>query len=97
MESIAETKKVVHDGEILEVNSPVGSVANACIPMAISDFYAAHPNVRTRLSLHHRNSEDALAAAFTALELIDNEEVDTIIGPQKTIQARFVINVGQKA
>ncbi|XP_040967175.1 glutamate receptor 2.6-like [Gossypium hirsutum] len=69
MESIAETKKVVHDGEILDVNSPVGSVANACIPMAISDFYAAHPNFRTRLSPHHRNSEDALAVAFTATSL----------------------------
>ncbi|KAB2035609.1 hypothetical protein ES319_D04G164100v1 [Gossypium barbadense] len=65
MESIAETKKVVHVGVILDVNSPVGSVAKACIPMAISDFYAAHPNFRTRLSLHHRNYDDALAAAFT--------------------------------
>ncbi|MBA0698034.1 hypothetical protein Goari_021544 [Gossypium aridum] len=97
MKSIAETKKVVHVGVILDVNSPVGSVANACIPMAISDFYAAHRNFRTRLSLHHRNSDDALAAAFTALELIDNEEDDAIIGPQKTMQARFVIDVGQKA
>ncbi|KAH1040127.1 hypothetical protein J1N35_041870 [Gossypium stocksii] len=97
MESIAETKKVVHVGVILDVNSPVGSVANACIPMAISDFYAAHPNFRTRLSLHHRNSDDALSAAFTALDLIDNEEVDAIIGPQKTMQARFVIDVSQKA
>ncbi|PPD73572.1 hypothetical protein GOBAR_DD29501 [Gossypium barbadense] len=71
MESIAETKKVVHVGVILDVNSPVGSVAKACIPMAISDFYAAHPNFRTRLSLHHRNYDDALAAAFTARFLID--------------------------
>lgn len=29
--------------------------------------------------------------------MIDNEEVDAIIGPQKTTQARFVIDVGQKA
>ncbi|MBA0698032.1 hypothetical protein Goari_021543, partial [Gossypium aridum] len=93
MENIAE----VHVGVILDVKSPVGSVANACIPMAISDFYAAHPNFRTRLSLHHRNSDDALAAAFTALELIDKEEVDAIIGPQTSKQARFVIDVGKKA
>ncbi|XP_016679139.1 glutamate receptor 2.8 [Gossypium hirsutum] len=97
MENIAEAKKVVHVGVILDVNSPVGSVANACISMAISDFYGAHPNFRTRLSPHHRNSDDALAAAFTALELIDKEEVDAIIGPQTSKQARFVIDVGRKA
>ncbi|TYI87875.1 hypothetical protein E1A91_D04G166300v1 [Gossypium mustelinum] len=97
MENIAEAKKVVHVGVNLDVNSPVGSVANACISMAISDFYGAHPNFRTRLSPHHRNSDDALAAAFTALELIDKEEVDAIIGPQTSKQARFVIDVGRKA
>lgn len=71
MENIAETKKVVHVGVILDVNSSVGSVANACIRMAISDFYDARPNFRTRLSLHHRNSDDALAAAFKGSLLFD--------------------------
>lgn len=61
----AETKTLVHIGVILNFRSPVGSVANACIPMAISDFYAAHPYFRTRLFPHIKDSDDALDAAFT--------------------------------
>ncbi|XVF02024.1 hypothetical protein REPUB_Repub04eG0140600 [Reevesia pubescens] len=98
MNIIPETNNtLVHVGVILDLNSPVGSVANACIPMAISDFYAAHPNFKTRLYLHLRDSNDVLGAAFTALELIDKEEVNAIIGPQRSMQARFVIDVGEKA
>ncbi|XP_039013292.1 glutamate receptor 2.2-like [Hibiscus syriacus] len=63
MDEFGETKKKVDVGVILDLNSLVGSVANACIPMAISDFYAAHP-FRTRLSLHVRSSDDVLAAAL---------------------------------
>ncbi|XP_039013290.1 glutamate receptor 2.1-like [Hibiscus syriacus] len=97
MDEFGETKKKVDVGVILDLNSLVGSVANACIPMAISDFYAAHPNFRTRLSLHVRSSDDVLAAAFTALELINKEEVNAIIGPQTSMQARVVMDIGQKA
>ncbi|XWS68671.1 hypothetical protein CRYUN_Cryun04dG0111000 [Craigia yunnanensis] len=97
MRNFAETKTSVHVGVILDLTSPVGSVANACIPMAISDFYAAHPNFRTRLFLHLRDSDDVLGAAFTAIELIDEEKVNAIMGPQRSMQARFVIEVGQKA
>ncbi|XVE49961.1 hypothetical protein DITRI_Ditri01bG0123600 [Diplodiscus trichospermus] len=93
----AETKTLVPVGLILDLNSPVGSVANACIPMAISDFYAAHPNYRTRLFLHLRDTDDVLGAAFTALELIDKEEVNAIMGPERTMRARFVIDVGERA
>ncbi|KAL4347311.1 hypothetical protein GQ457_17G005500 [Hibiscus cannabinus] len=97
MDKLAETNKLVHVGVILDLSSLVGSVANACIPMAVSDFYAAHPNFRTRLSLHLRSSDDVLGAAFTALELINKEEVNAIIGPQKSAQARVVMDIGLKA
>ncbi|KAK9001141.1 hypothetical protein V6N11_082932 [Hibiscus sabdariffa] len=97
MDKFAETSKLVHIGVILDLNSPVGSVANACIPMAISDFYAAHPNFRTRLSLHLRSSHDVLGATFTALELINKEEVNAIIGPERSTQARVVMDIGLKA
>ncbi|KAK8993283.1 hypothetical protein V6N11_033384 [Hibiscus sabdariffa] len=97
MDKLAETNKLVHVGVILDLSSLVGSVANACIPMAVSDFYAAHPNFRTRLSLHLRSSDDVLGAAFTALELINKEEVNAIIGPQTSAQARVVMDIGQKA
>ncbi|XWS54158.1 hypothetical protein CRYUN_Cryun10bG0065300 [Craigia yunnanensis] len=65
--------------------------------MAISDFYAAHPTFRTRLFIHLRDSDDVLGAAFTAIELINKEEVNAIMGPQRSMQARFVIDVGEKA
>ncbi|KAE8660897.1 hypothetical protein F3Y22_tig00116944pilonHSYRG00048 [Hibiscus syriacus] len=97
MDEFAEAKKMVDVGVIVDLNSLVGSVANACIHMAISDFYAAHPNFRTRLSLHLRPSDDVLGAAFTALELINEEEVNAIIGPQSSMQARVVMDIGQKA
>ncbi|XWS27303.1 hypothetical protein CRYUN_Cryun26dG0103200 [Craigia yunnanensis] len=79
------------------LKSPVGFAANACISTAISDFYATHFNYSTRLFLHTRNSVDVVASAFAALDLINNDEVNAIMGPQKSMQAKFVIDLGGKA
>ncbi|XP_022728794.1 glutamate receptor 2.7-like [Durio zibethinus] len=94
---ISEKKMLIHVGVVLVLESPIGSVANACISMAISDFYATHSNYSSRLFLHTRNSVDVVGAALATLDLINNDEVNAIMGPQKSMQAKFVIGVGGKA
>ncbi|KAM3762379.1 hypothetical protein ACB098_01G340600 [Castanea mollissima] len=85
-------------GVVLDLKSPVGRVAERYISMALSDFYAVNHNYSTRLSLLTKDSEnDVIAAASTAQDLMKKEEVQAIIGPQSSAQARFVIELGRKA
>ncbi|GLT97553.1 hypothetical protein SLE2022_151110 [Rubroshorea leprosula] len=95
--AIEEMKNFVNVGLVLDFNSSIGVMSNTCISMAISDFYATHSSYKTRLSLHTRNSQDVVGAAFAAMDLINNEEVNAIVGPQTSMQANFVISLGEKA
>ncbi|KAJ7955737.1 Glutamate receptor [Quillaja saponaria] len=91
-------KELIPIGIVLDLNSSVGSLAESYISMAHSDFYTLNAHYQTRLSLVMRNSEnDAVTAASAALDLIKNEEVRAIIGPQKSGQAKFVVEIGRKA
>lgn len=46
------------------MNSPVGMMSRTSINMALSDFYAAHPNSTTRILLLPRDSAgDVISAA----------------------------------
>ncbi|XP_050363248.1 glutamate receptor 2.8-like isoform X2 [Argentina anserina] len=66
--------------------------------MALSDFYASHAYYHTRLVLHKRDSaNDVVDAAGAALDLINNVKVQAIIGPDSSMQATFVIELGNKA
>ncbi|XVF47776.1 hypothetical protein PTKIN_Ptkin03bG0137900 [Pterospermum kingtungense] len=58
----------------------MGAMANICLSMALSDFYAQHPNYGTRLSLQTWNSLDAAAL----LEYV----------PQRSVEVSFAINLG---
>nr|POF07337.1 glutamate receptor 2.7 [Quercus suber] len=85
-------------GVVLDLKSPVGRVAERYMSMALSDFYAVNHNYSTRLSLLTKDSgNDVIAAASAALDLMKKEEVQAIIGPQSSAQARFVIELGRKA
>ncbi|GLT97556.1 hypothetical protein SLE2022_151140 [Rubroshorea leprosula] len=95
--AIEEKKNLVHVGLILDFNSSIGVMSDTCISMAISDFYATHSRCKRRLSLHTRNSKDDVGAAFAAMDLINNEEVNAIVGPQTSMQANFVLSLGEKA
>ncbi|XP_030950058.1 glutamate receptor 2.8-like [Quercus lobata] len=87
-------KEVIPVGVVLDLKSPVGRVAESYMSMALSDFYAVNDNYSTRLSLLTKDSgNDIIAAASAALDLIKNEEVQAIIGPQRSAQARFVIEL----
>ncbi|KAL3746131.1 hypothetical protein ACJRO7_015135 [Eucalyptus globulus] len=91
-------KEMIPVGLVFGMNSPMGKVVESCISMAHSEFYGAHPDYRTRLSLLVRNPNDnAVDAASTVLDLMENEEVHAILGPKWSSQAKFVINLGEKA
>ncbi|KAL4654552.1 hypothetical protein ACB092_01G387700 [Castanea dentata] len=87
-------KEVIPIGVVLDLKSPVGRVAESYMSMALSDFYAVNDNYSTRLSLLTKDSgNDIIAAASAALDLIKNEEVQAIIGPQRSAQATFVLEL----
>ncbi|XP_024167324.2 glutamate receptor 2.8 [Rosa chinensis] len=66
--------------------------------MALSDFYASHSHYKTRLVLNVRDSnQNVVGAAAAALDLIKNAEVQAILGPVTSMQANFVINLGDQA
>ncbi|KAH6835375.1 hypothetical protein C2S53_003226 [Perilla frutescens var. hirtella] len=82
-------------GVVLDTNSPMGSMADLCMKMAVSDFYAKHPNYTTRLQLHTRNADTLLHANFAAVELLKHEEVQGVIGPPGSTEETFFAELGQ--
>lgn len=56
-------------GVVLDTNSPMGSMADLCMKMAVADFYEKHPKYATRLQLHTRNAESVLDANFAGMLL----------------------------
>ncbi|WJZ85468.1 hypothetical protein VitviT2T_005003 [Vitis vinifera] len=66
--------------------------------MALSDFYASHGHYKTRVVTKVRDSKrDVVGAAAAAVDLLQNEEVEAIIGPGSSMQANFMIGLGSKA
>ncbi|CAM8983997.1 unnamed protein product [Rhodiola kirilowii] len=84
-------------GVVLDFESQVGLVAEACMSIALSDFHSANPEHKTRLRLHKKASKDVVGAASQVLDLMQNKEVIAIIGPQRSTEATFVIELGRKA
>ncbi|TVU09637.1 hypothetical protein EJB05_43123, partial [Eragrostis curvula] len=88
----------VHVGVILDLGSLVGKIAVTSISLAMEDFYAAHQNYSSKLVLHIRDSiGDDVRAAAQALDLLENYNVETIIGPEKSSQAIFISDLGNKS
>ncbi|KAF3446142.1 hypothetical protein FNV43_RR11321 [Rhamnella rubrinervis] len=85
-------------GVVLDLGAEVARIWLSCINVALSDFYASHGYYKTRLILSTRDSkEDVVAAAAAALDLIKIEQVQAILGPQTSMQASFIIELGNKA
>ncbi|KAL6655544.1 hypothetical protein ACP70R_006370 [Stipagrostis hirtigluma subsp. patula] len=85
-------------GVILDLGTLVGKITRTCIQMALEDFYAVHKNYSTKLVLHIRDSHsNNVQAASAALDLLDNHNVQVIIGPQKSSHASFVSDLGNKS
>ncbi|KAL4035871.1 hypothetical protein IC575_004579 [Cucumis melo] len=54
---------LIHVGAVVDEVSPsIGVAAQKCIKMALTDFYAFHPNYNNKLVLHFRDSHDMVAA-----------------------------------
>ncbi|KAG2666469.1 hypothetical protein I3760_15G062000 [Carya illinoinensis] len=86
----------VNVGVILDLHTWKGRMGWSCINMA--HFYASNSHYKTRLVLNTTDSKnDVVQAPVAALDLIKNTEVQAIIGPQNSMQANFVINLGKKA
>ncbi|XP_073262156.1 glutamate receptor 2.8-like [Populus alba] len=89
----------VNVGVVLDFDNDLdGKIGLSCINMSLSDFYDTHGDYKTRLVLITRDSKnDVAGAAAAALDLIKNVEVQAIIGPTTSMQANFVIELGEKA
>ncbi|KAL3535326.1 hypothetical protein ACH5RR_003787 [Cinchona calisaya] len=87
----------VRVGAVLDSNSSMGAAEDLCISMAHSDFYALHPDYRTRIDLRRKYAGDELDVASAVLELIKNEEVHSILGPQTWTEDKFIVELGAKA
>ncbi|XP_078150615.1 glutamate receptor 2.7-like [Carex rostrata] len=75
--------------------------------LALEDFYALNPDYTTKISFVLRDLKsgdgradpngDVFAAAVAAVDLLKNEQVEAIIGPQTSSQAKFLIELGNKS
>ncbi|XP_021274795.1 glutamate receptor 1.2-like [Herrania umbratica] len=87
----------VHVGVILDMGSLEGKILQRCISMAISDFYSGHHYYKTRLVLHTRDSKgETLNALSAALNLLEDAKVGAILGPQTSLEAKFLAEFGDK-
>ncbi|XP_010445030.1 PREDICTED: glutamate receptor 2.4 [Camelina sativa] len=92
------TIQVINVGVVTDVGTTSSNLSLLAINMSLSDFYSTRPESRTRLLLNFADSrDDVVGAAAAALDLIKNKEVKAILGPRTTMQASFVIEVGQKS
>ncbi|XP_073014438.1 glutamate receptor 2.9-like [Typha latifolia] len=91
------TTTQVDVGVILNTSTYIGSISWTCMLLAVEDFYAAHPNYNTRISLQLRDTEtDVLSAAAAAVDLLQNVHVQAVIGPQTSTQAKFIAELGNR-
>ncbi|PVH65971.1 hypothetical protein PAHAL_1G114500 [Panicum hallii] len=97
-QNVTESKvEEFHVGVVLDLGTTVGKVAHTSISIAVEDFYVVHPNYTTRIVLHVSDSlSDDVQAASEVLDLLENYNVQAIIGPQKSSQAVFISALGNK-
>ncbi|KAG6388367.1 hypothetical protein SASPL_149792 [Salvia splendens] len=83
-------------GVILDLDTTLGKMYRTCISMAIEDRNANHNHNHTTMIVpHFRDSRGDVVAAASA-DLLHNTRVMAILGPQKSIQADFVIDIGDR-
>ncbi|ESQ41073.1 hypothetical protein EUTSA_v10016027mg, partial [Eutrema salsugineum] len=85
-------------GIVLDSNKTLGALSLRAINMSLSEIYKTHSSFKTRVVLNIRDSkETVVGAAASALYLIKKREVVAIIGPGSSMQAPFVINLGNQS
>ncbi|XP_026383658.1 glutamate receptor 2.7-like isoform X1 [Papaver somniferum] len=94
---VRDGKAIFHVGVILDLTSTIGNVTDACISIAISNFYKIHPNQNTMVVTHIRDSKgDPITATTAALDLINTFGVKAIIGLESSVGGEFVAYIGSK-
>ncbi|XP_010552000.1 PREDICTED: glutamate receptor 1.3-like isoform X2 [Tarenaya hassleriana] len=88
----------VRVGLVLDMDSVEGKIVRSSIEMALSDFYKVNIGYKTRASVLVRNSHgEPLLALAAAVDLLQNEQVDAIIGGQSLLEAKLLGELGEKA
>ncbi|CAL9233868.1 unnamed protein product [Arabidopsis halleri] len=91
-------KTQVNVGVVTDVGTSYSEAAMLCINMSLADFYSSRPQFQTRLVVNVGDSKkDVVGAAIAALDLIKNKQVKAILGPWTSMQAHFLIEIGQKS
>ncbi|KAL3532905.1 hypothetical protein ACH5RR_006426 [Cinchona calisaya] len=93
----ASTYSSVHIGVVLDSNTSMGAMVDLCISMALWDFYSVHSDYKTRLVLYRKDAQNYLDVASAVLELMKNEKVHSILGPQMLTDDKFIVELGRKA
>lgn len=60
---VTESKSLVHVGAVFDPETVDGVIAEISINLAVSDFYAIHPNYQTRLYVHFATAKDLVGTA----------------------------------
>ncbi|XP_078428694.1 glutamate receptor 2.8-like [Wolffia australiana] len=83
-------------GVVFDFQTVDGKMCHASISLAMEDFYSSRVAHKARLVLHYRDSrEDDIEAANQALDLVDKEKVQAIIGASTSSQAAIMIDIGK--
>ncbi|XP_010453158.1 PREDICTED: glutamate receptor 2.5-like isoform X1 [Camelina sativa] len=84
-------------GVVIGSNVTLSDLSLRAIEMSLSEFYNTHDSFKTRIVLNIRDSKQTVVgAAASALYLIKKREVVAIIGPGTSMQAPFLINLGNQ-
>ncbi|KAI9116013.1 hypothetical protein K1719_012943 [Acacia pycnantha] len=85
-------------GIILDLNSTLGRLANNSLTLAVENSCPYHQVTAIKINLIVRDisRNDVLAAAKAASDLILEDKVRAILGPQNSEQARFIVKLGEK-
>ncbi|KAM7477592.1 hypothetical protein LguiA_025805 [Lonicera macranthoides] len=67
------SKILVKVGVLLDTDIGIGKMSLRCIRMALSDFYASHPQYKTRLHLSVRNSNATIVGAAVTAAVEGNQ------------------------
>ncbi|XP_010692989.3 glutamate receptor 2.2 [Beta vulgaris subsp. vulgaris] len=95
-----ENKTVaVNIGVIYEQGNNMRKMELNCIKLALSEFYKSNKQYNTRIVLNTRvYPKDSVAGATSAaLYLLKYAEVKAIMGPIKSMEAEFIIQLGEEA
>ncbi|KAL0807878.1 hypothetical protein Bca101_100370 [Brassica carinata] len=98
LHSLSQEVLQVKVGVVLDTNLTLADLSLRAINMSLSEFYNTHNRFKTRIVLDIRNSKGTVVgAAASALYLINKRKVVAIIGPGSSMQAPFLINLGNQS